>query len=121
MFPVVGNFYFKGLVVGLVGKAGQHDVVFGMDAQALCEGLRSVFLAFVGEFFRQFAHVDVEQALDQLVVFRTALAHLYGLFGNDFHIRGQFLVVVGRRVVIDTAVHFFRYDAYLSESRKPAG
>ena len=121
MFPVVGNLYFKYLVVGLVGKAGQHDVVFGMDVQALCEGLRGVFLAFVGKLFRQFAHVDVEQALDKLVVFRTALAHLYGFSGNGFHIRGQLLVVVCRRIVVDAAVYFFRYDAYLSESRKPAG
>lgn len=46
---------------------------------------------------------------------------LDGFFGNDFHIRGQFLVVVCGRIIVDAAVHFFRHDTYLLEGGKPAG
>ena len=115
VLPVVGHLDLEFLVIGMMREAGQLDVVRHVQPQRLGECFRGVLLALVGEGLRQLAQVGVEEILDQLVVFGTAVFLLDGHLGDRGHVFHHLRVVVAVGVVVDAAVDRLRDDAHLIE------
>ena len=62
--PVVSHFKGEWLIEWVVCERCDRNVVVHIDAERCCECLWSIVLAFVGEVFRNFAHISVEHALE---------------------------------------------------------
>ena len=97
--PVVLHFHSKAGVEGVVGVAGDADIVVPVDAQALGEGLRGVGDALVGEGIRCLAEVGIEDALQASLPLGGNGLGLAG--GDGLHVgrhHAEELVEVGQRV-----------------------
>ena len=102
--PVVLHLYGEAGVEGVVCVAGDAYVVVPVEAEACGEGLRSVFLAFVGERLRRLAEVAVEDSLQTCLPLcgdRLALALGYSADVRRHH--AEELVEVGQRVADHSA------------------
>ena len=88
----------------MVRVAGDAHIVVPVEAEALGETLRGVFLSFVGELLGALAQVGVENALQ---TYGPLARHLLGrALADGSHIRlhhGEELIEVGQRVARQTA------------------
>ena len=110
--PVVGNLERDLLVERMVAEARQfHIITHVVEAEHLGETLRGVGLAIVLEGFGNFAQIDVEQALDELLVFGAQVLEFDRHVGDAFQIGRHLTVVMARGVVVDAVIGALGYDA----------
>ena len=96
-----------------MGKTGQLYIVIHVQSQTFCERLGSIFLSFVGEFFREFSQVSIKQIIDEGVKFRSPL------FGSDvsvhqsLEIACQCSMIMVFFIVKQTGISFLGNDTHL--------
>ena len=99
--PVVLYLNGEGGVEGMVGVAGDANVVVPVKSERGCKALRCVALALVGELFGALAEVGVENTLQADLPLRRQLAG--GALGDGSHVgleQREELVEVVQRVAV---------------------
>ena len=85
----------------MVREARELDVVAHVvQAEHLGEALRRVGLALVHEGLGHLAQVDVEQALDELVVLGAEVLELDRCTGNSLQVRGPKALILSAKIQV---------------------